>query len=252
MMSGCPTKVITANGMEMCMSAGQYCQFGENINSDICQGTIGNFAGVINDGFNTGGITFDQNFVKSLMGSDEGLSETPISLMYNIGVPTKNDKTKDAIHQLAAADHPYIYRTIISGIHRGRCSMEDIKNSTCNASTAISCNSNGTKGNLFPMSDVYRNDYEATHTLTNSQKSLNGLGGCSDPTICGNPCIGDYTQDWTNNENPYNPYAKWAASHGNGRIYTFPFDDVRGNAHPNRDAVHLDIVVFPECGTWAA
>lgn len=251
MMKGCPTAIKTVNGMQLCPSSGKYCQFGQNSSSDLCQGKIGGISDVVTKGFKTPNVTFDQAFVDTLMGATN--KETPVSAFYNVTIPSKIDSSNQSVVDAMSTDnHPFIYDTIMSGIHRGKCSIDEINNSACQATTAISCDKNGVKGNLFPLIPNYRTSYQKVHpNLSEDQLSIDSLGGCSDPNKCGPNCTYNYLDDWKDQTNPYNPYTKWAiTTHGNGLLYSFPFDDDRGNVNTQSWGVHLDIVLFPNCGTW--
>ena len=253
MIKDCPTKVEENNCMSMCLSPIKLCEFGKNSSHPVCLGATGNMSDVFNKELSTPNVKFDKDFVQNTLGFK---NETPQSFFYgNIAGGSTN-----GVDALAKDNNPLIYRGIISGINRGICPISEINNSSCNGLTNSSCVGNGGSGNLFPMLGDYRVAYQKHHpSMTDEQKMTDpfnmGRSPCSNDKCIVGPygfCHGNYVNDWSDDSKPHNVYAKWAASHGNGRVYTFPFDDDRGNINSGGKAINLDVVIFPDCGSWKA
>ena len=248
MVKDCPTKHITKNCMEMCQSPILLCKdFGGNQ-------SLPPFCNDLDDAikqFNTENVKFDQDFINNKLGLQY---DTPQSFIYGGLQAVANSS---GIKDLVKDKNPAIYKTILTGINTGRCSLDDIKNSECNPITRDSCMSNGTKGNVFPILQNYQDEYIKEYNPKGSAASKGaidtGICSSSDCRIFndnyGNYCRGQFMHDWKNIKNPYNKYAHWASTHGNGRFYTFPFDDDRGNINSS-GGLFLDIVIFPDCGSW--
>jgi hypothetical protein len=142
MVKDCPTKHITKNCMEMCQSPILLCKdFGGNQ-------SLPPFCNDLDDAikqFNTKNVQFDQDFINNKLGLQY---DTPQSFIYGGLQAVANSS---GIKDLVKDKNPAIYKTILTGINTGRCSLDDIKNSECNPITRDSCMSNGTKGNVFPI-----------------------------------------------------------------------------------------------------
>lgn len=249
MVKGCPTEIKTVNCMDMCVSPITGCM---KYNGSTIPSYCHDLDPVLNLFPN-----FTDKYVKDQLGLDGGVQHF---LYGNLSGTPNYPGTID----MGKSNHPFIYRPLVAGIMTGRCSLQSIKDGSCVGSTERGCQENGGNGNLWPMLPEYREAYKNNHSLNSTQLMTDAIGcgagcGCNPSTSgaadcwCNSGyCHAGTTTDWNdtdiNKGNPYNKYAKWSASHGNGRFYSYPFDDERGTIIPSKPMLYLDIVLFPDCG----
>lgn len=250
MVKGCPTEIKNVNCMKMCLAPTVGCVKGKDGD------TIPSYCHDLDSVLNLFPDLTDE-YVRTKLGANDGVQQFLYgNLSGELGL--------SGTTEMAKSNHPFIYRPLIAGIMTGRCNLQQIADGSCVGSTAIGCQENGGNGNLFPILPNYRDSYKDSHTL-DSVQMMTGAVGCGSGCGCNPPksgasgcwcksgfCQAGTTTDWNetdiNNGNPYNKYAKWSASHGNGRFYSYPFDDTRGTIIPSKPMAYLDIVLFPDCG----
>lgn len=249
MVKGCPTEVKNVNHMDMCLAPIGPCQKYED-------GTIPSYCHDLDPVLNLF-PNFTDKYVNQQLGMDGGAQHFLYgNLSGKVGLP--------GTKEMGESNHPFIYRPLISGIMTGRCSLNSIKDGSCVGSTAIGCQDNGGNSNIYPILSSYRDSYKDSHSLNPTQLMTAGVNtsncDCNPPKSGASDCWCNYgfcqpgiTTDWNDtdivtNNHPYNKYAKWSASHGNGRFYSYPFDDTRGTIIPGKPMMYLDIVLFPHCG----